>query len=324
MKLKQKHQFATGIFFLIGATASFGADQFPAKPIRIIVTSVAGGLLDAQTRSAAKKMGDLLGQSVVVENKPGAGGLVAIRYVKAAPPDGYTLLATPNTIAIQQVIAQDPGYDIERDFAGIGPLTRSAHLLVESPDQPDKSLGDFMARAKANPGKLTYASAGIGTATHLGAASFVQRTGLQIEHVPYQGNPAAWPDVVSKRVDMIFEPYGSGAGMIRSGKFKALAVASSKRLEALPDVPTFAEQGVPNFTAYSWFGLIVPAKTPKDVVAKLAGAMRAAMASTELQEKFRTDGSEVMSMSPEEFNKFLKSEVADISKLITQIGLPKQ
>lgn len=308
----------------LAVTSAVAADPFPTRPIRIIVTSAPGGLLDTTTRIVAQKLGEKLSQQIVVENRPGAGGLVAIRFVKAAPADGYTLLATPNTIAIQQVVSLNPGYETERDFAGVGPMTRAPLLLVVSPDQADKTLVDFISRAKANPGKLTYASAGIGTSTHLGAAAFVQRAGLNMVHVPYQGNPKAWPDLISGRVDMLFEPYGSGASMIHAGKLKALGVASIKRLEALPDLPTFAEQGVPNFTAYSWFGLLAPAQTPKEVIRRLAEALRATLTSAELKERFRSEGQEAMLMSPDEFNGFIKGEVADISILVSAIGLPKQ
>jgi tripartite-type tricarboxylate transporter receptor subunit TctC len=307
-----------------GVTSAIAADPYPTRPIRIIVTSAPGGLLDMTTRFVAQKMGERLGQQVVVENRVGAGGLVAIRGVKAAPADGYTLLATPNTVAIQQALSRDPGYDVEKDFIGVGPMTRAPLLLVVGPDSPDKTLVEFLARAKANPGKLTYGSAGVGTSTHLGAASFAQRAAVNLVHVPYKGNPAAWPDVISGRVDMLFEPYGSSASMILSGKLRALGVASGKRLEALPNVPTFAEQGVPNFSAYSWFGLLAPAATPRDVIQHLGDALRSVMTSAELKERIRSEGSEAMLMSPEEYNEFLKREVATVTKLVSDLGLPKE
>jgi tripartite-type tricarboxylate transporter receptor subunit TctC len=197
-------------------------------------------------------------------------------------------------------------------------------LLLTSPDSPDKTLADFLARARANPGKMTYASAGVGTSTHLGAAAFAQRAGLNLMHVPYKGNPAAWPDVISGRVDMILEPYGSGASMIQGGKMRALGVASLKRLDALPDMPTFGEQGVPNFSAASWFGLFAPAGTPKEAVQRLADELRIVMTSAELKDRVRTEGSEAMLMSPEEFNEFLKREAAAIAQLVSDLRLPKE
>jgi tripartite-type tricarboxylate transporter receptor subunit TctC len=309
---------------LAGATAATAADPFPSKPIRIIVHSAAGGLLDTTARIVAQKMGDRLGQQMIVENRAGAGGLVGIRSVKAAPADGYTLLVAANTIAIQPAVLQDPGYDLVKDFTGIGPITRIPVLLMVAPDLPARNLAEFLAQAKASPGKLTYASAGNGTSTHLATASFVQRAGLNMVHIPYKGNSAAWPDVISGRVTMIAEPYGTAAPMMREGRLKALGASSSQRLEALPDTPTLAEQGLPGFSAYLWFGLLAPTGTPKDVVLKLSEALRGAITSAELRDRFRNEGSEVMDMAPEEFNHFLKTESAVMSKLVTDLALPKQ
>jgi tripartite-type tricarboxylate transporter receptor subunit TctC len=324
MKMRFNRRVATVALALVAVNPALAADPFPSKPIRIVVTSAPGGLLDMTTRFVAQKLGDRLGQQVVVENRVGAGGLLAIRSVKSAPADGYTLLATPNTVAIQQALSRDPGYDVEKDFVGVGPMTRAPLLLVTGPDAPDKSMAALLARGKADPGKLTYGSAGVGTSTHLGAASFAQRAALNLVHVPYKGNPAAWPDLISGRLDMLFEPYGSGASMINGGKLKALGVASTKRLEVLPDVPTFAEQGVPNFSAYSWFGLLAPVGTPKEAVARLGEALRSVMTSAELRERVRSEGSEAMLMSPEEFNDFLKREVAAVGQLVSDLGLPKE
>jgi tripartite-type tricarboxylate transporter receptor subunit TctC len=305
------------------ASAAIAADAFPSHPIRIIVTSSAGGFVDVTTRYMSRYMSEKLGQPVIVENRTGAGGLVAIRAVKAAPADGYTLLASVNTVTIQQSVTENPGYDVATDFVGVGPINRSAFLLVTSTRQPDKSLGDMLARAKANPAKLTYASAGIGSTTHLGAAMFGQRAGVQIEHVPYKGNAAAWPDVVSGRVGLILEPWGTAAPMIRDGRLKALGVTSTKRLDVLPDVPTISEQGVP-YSFYLWCGLLAPKGTPKEAIDKLSAALRSALTLPEVKDRFRNEGSEAMSMPPDEFTAFLHGEAADMAKLVDQIGLQKE
>jgi tripartite-type tricarboxylate transporter receptor subunit TctC len=306
-----------------GAIPAVAADSFPSRPIRVVLTSAAGGALDVTTRLVAKHMGDKLGQQVIVDNRPGAGGLIAIRAAKAAPADGYTLLAGVNTVAIQQSVAQDPGYELTKDFMGVGPLTRSPFLLV-APAQSDKSVSDLLKRAKAAPGKLTYASAGNGSSTHLAAALFGQRAGVDMTHVPYKGNSAAWPDVIAGRVDLIMEGYGSGLSMIREGRLKALGVTSTKRLEVLPDVPTIAEQGVPGYSFYFWIGLLAPAGTPQDVVQKLSAALRSALTDAELKERFRSEGAEPMLMTPAEFDQFLKGEVAAMAKLVADVGVPKQ
>lgn len=323
MKKLLKHSLAVAAMALLGASPALAADPFPTKPIRFIVSSAAGGFLDVNVRLVARYMSDKLGQQVIVENRPGAGGLLAFRTVKASPADGYTLLAAGNTVAIQQAVNREPGYDLAKDFTGVGPLTRTPFLLLTSPGQPDKTLPAMITRAKANPGKIDYASAGNGSTTHLVAAYFAQKAGIDLTHVPYKGNSAAWPDVVSGRVGMIFEPWGTSSAMIREGRMKPLGVTSTKRLEVLPELPTIAEQGVPGYNFYFWVGLMAPAGTPKDVVQKLSQALQGAVNLPEVKNKFRDDGAEAMTMSPDEFTHFLKDQATDMSKLVTDLHLPK-
>jgi tripartite-type tricarboxylate transporter receptor subunit TctC len=308
----------------LAASAACGADAFPSRPVRIVVNTAPGGLTDITTRLVAQKMGEKLGQTVIVENKAGADGLLGIRYVKGQPADGYTLLGTAGTIAIQPAVKEDPGYDLVKDFTGVGPMVRTPLLLLEAASQPDKTLADFMTRAKANPNKLSYASAGVGTTTHLGAALFLQQAKLQLLHVPYKGNGAAMTDVMAGRVNMIFEAYGSSVGKVKAGQLKALGITSSKRLPSLPDVPTIAEQGVPGYSYYLWLGIVAPAGTPKDIVAKLSDALQFALNSNEVKERIREDGTEAMVQSPEEYNEFLKRDVAQMNKFVTGLGIPKQ
>jgi tripartite-type tricarboxylate transporter receptor subunit TctC len=309
---------------LMAAAGSTLAQDFPNRPIRIIVNTGAGGLTDITTRLVAEKMGEKLGQSIIVDNRAGGDGGLGARVVKTAAPDGYTLLASAGTIAIQPLVKLEPGYDLAKDFTGIGTMIRSPLLMVTGPNQPDKTVGEFIARAKANPGKLSYASAGVGTTTHIGAALFLQQAGVKLLHVPYKGNGPAMPDVMAGRVDMIFEAYGSGASKVNAGALKALAVSANTRLTGLPNVPTIAEQGVPKFSYYLWLGMLAPAGTPKPVVQKLNEALRYALASKELNERFRADGSEAMPMSPEEFNDFLKREEGQLGKLVNELGIAKQ
>ena len=300
------------------------ADAYPTRPVRIIVNSAPGGLLDVVTRLVAQKMGEKLGQQVIVDNRAGADGLIGIRAAKAAPADGYTLLGTAGTIAIQPAVKLDPGYDLMKDFTPIGPTVRSPLLMVVASSQPDKSVADYIARAKAQPDKVTFASAGVGTTTHIGAALFLKQAGINPMHVPYKGNAAAMPDVMAGRVDMIFEAYGSGASKVKAGQLRALGVTSTARLTGLPEVPTMAEQGVSNFSYYLWLALVAPAGTPKDVVQRLSDELRSALKTKELQDRFRETGSEAMDMSPEEFGAFLQSELVTMNKLVTELGLPKQ
>lgn len=324
-KIKKASRHCIALLALaLSAACAVAADPFPSKPVRIVVNTAPGGLTDITTRLVAQKMGEKLGQSVIIDNKAGADGLLGIRYVKTQPADGYTLLGSAGTIAIQPAVKLDPGYELLKDFTGVGPMVRSPLLMVEGMDQPDKTLADFVARAKAAPDKLAYASAGVGTTTHLGAALFLQQAGLKLMHVPYKGNGAAMPDVIAGRVSMIFEAYGSGAGKVKGGQLKALAVTSTKRLPGLPDVPTIAEQGVPGYSYYLWLGLMAPTGTPKEVLAKLSEALHFALNSKEIQERMREDGSEPMLMSPEDYNEFLKRDVGQMQKLVTLLGIEKQ
>jgi tripartite-type tricarboxylate transporter receptor subunit TctC len=309
---------------LVSSTSIAAADAFPSRPVRIVVNVAPGGLTDIVTRLVGQKMSENLGQPVIVENKAGADGLLGIRFVKTAPADGYTLLATAGTIAIQPAIKQDPGYDLSRDFTGLGPMARSPVLMVEATSQPDRTLADFIARAKANPDKLSYASAGVGTTTHVGAALFLQQAGLKLLHVPYKGNGAAMADVMAGRVNMIFEAAGSGASKVRAGQLRALGVTSTKRLPAFPEIPTIAEQGVAGFSYYLWLGLLAPAGTPKDVLHRLSQALHSALNSKELKDRMRDDGTEPMIMSPEEYSEFLKRDLARMASLISDLGIPKQ
>ena len=321
-------RFFTRTLLAIGMTTlacgALASDPYPNKPIRIVVNTAPGGLVDLTTRMLAVKMGESLGQSVVIDNRAGGDGLLGIRYVKTQPADGYTLLATAGTIAIQPAVKQDAGYDPVKDFAGIGPMVRSALMMVVGPDQPDKTATDFIARAKAAPNTMTYASAGVGTTTHIGAAMYLQQAGANLLHVPYKGNGAAMPDVMAGRVAMIFEAYGSGAPKVKAGQLRALGVTSTKRLPGLPDLPTLGEQGANNFNYYLWLGLLAPAGTPQDVVQRLSQALHSALNNKELVDRFASDGSEPMIMSPDAFTDFMRSEVLQMNKFVTEIGLAKK
>lgn len=308
---------------LAGTTSALAADAFPKGPVRIVVATSPGGWGDVSTRLVAQSLTESLGTPVVVENRPGAGSLVGIRYAKASPADGYTLLATGGTITIQQAMKLDPGYDVLKDFTAIGTMVRSPVLVVAGHDQPDKTLADFAARAKANPGKLTYASAGIGSATHIPTAMYLQQAKLNVLHVPYKGNGQAMADVAPGRIDIMFDAYSSSAGLLKGGQLKALAVASTSRLAALPDVPTVAESGLPNFSYYYWLGLFAPAGLPAEVTAKLSAALKTALASPQLADRLKADATETMVMSPTEFSGFLAREVTDVNKLVGDLNLPK-
>ena len=315
---------AAAALIALASTSALAQDAYPNRPIRVIVNTAPGGLTHVMTRLIAQQMGEHLKQSLVIDNRAGGDGLIGIRAAKTSPADGYTLLATAGTIALQMAVRSDPGYDLTKDFVGIGPMGRSPFLLVTAPASPYKTMAEFVARAKATPDKIAFASAGLGTVPHLGTEKLFQQLGLKLQHVPYKGNGPAMPDVMSGRVDVIFEAYGSSAGRIKGGQLRVLGVSGTSRLAALPDVPTLAEQGAPGYSWYTWLSLTAPAGTPKDVVHKLSEALRAAMASKAVADRFREDGMEPMSMTPDEFNQFLAREVTQAHKTVTELNIPKQ
>jgi tripartite-type tricarboxylate transporter receptor subunit TctC len=320
--------FTLGRHFLVLGMAlavnAHGAEAYPTKPIRIIVHASAGGALDVTTRLVAQRMSETLGQAIVVDNRPGGEGLVGIRAAKSAPPDGYTLLATASTIAVLPSLLKEPNFDLMKDFTGVGPMVRSPMMMLVGPNQPEKSIQDFVTRAKAHPGQLSYGSAGLGSPPHIGAAIFLQQSGLAVLHVPYKGNAAAIPDVIGGRLDMIFESPVSGSSHVRAGKLRALGVSSTSRLPSMPAVPTIAEQGFPGFSYYFWLGLLAPTGTPTDIVQKLNLAVRNAATSKDLTERFRSEGSEPYTMSPQEFNAFLKRDLDEMTRLTGELKIPKQ
>lgn len=312
-----------GVGVSIFALASLAGDEYPAKPIRIVVPSVPGGLADIAVRVVAQKMSEKLGQPVIVENKVGADTLLGTRYVKAATPDGYTLLSASNTISIQPVIKLEAGYEL-KDFVGIGPYIRSPWMMLVGSGQPDKTIAEFIARAKESPKDTTFASGGVGTSPYMAEQMFLRQAGLNLMHIPYKGLGAAMPDVISGRVTMIFDAVGSSAGHIRGGRLRALGVASTSRLSAFPNVPTIAEQGMPGFSSYVTIGLLAPAGTPKPIITKLASALQSAIASKEMRDRFEPDGAEFTPISPEDYMESLRREQAEFAKLADELGISKQ
>lgn len=299
------------------------ADTFPSRAIRVIVPTAPGGTLDLTTRLFAEKMGENLGQPVIVENRPGGDTIPGTLAVKDAAADGYTLLAQAEGLLMVPQLRVEPPFDPLKDFTGVGLMARFPFVMVVGGDQPDKTLSDFIARAKQNPGKLTYASAGVATPPHVVALMFLKSAGLELLHVPYKGNGAALPDVVAGRIDMIFDGYISSSSFLGAGKLRALGIAGPKRTTPLPDVPTIMELGV-DFGPLSWLGIVAPAGTPDDVVARLSEALIHASKDPKLSERIRADGSEPALETVAEFNTFLSSEYKRMSDAITTLNLEKK
>jgi tripartite-type tricarboxylate transporter receptor subunit TctC len=249
------------------------AQAYPSRPIRFIVPSAPGGALDLTTRLVAQKMSEKLGQAVIVDNRPGGDTLIGTRGAKAAPADGYTVLATATTYAMLPLTKADPGFDL-KDFTGVGFMTRSPLLLNVGAGQPDRTLADLIARAKKE--KLTFASGGPAAPPNVACSLFLKAAGIEVTSVPYKGNGPGLLDVIANRVDMICDGYISSAQFIKAGQLRPLAVTSKERIAPQPEVPTFIEQGV-NFSFDFWLGLLVKTGTPKEAVDKLSAALKYAL-----------------------------------------------
>jgi tripartite-type tricarboxylate transporter receptor subunit TctC len=294
------------------------AQSYPNKPVRMIVPFPAGGATDVLARSLSIKLGEKLGQNVVVENRPGAGGTIGSAAVAQAAPDGYTiLLATSSTHSIGPVINPKIPYDAQSDFTALGQVASSPNIVLVPLSSPAKTMGELIAFAKKNPGKLNYASSGNGTIVHLTSELFKAQSGTFIVHIPYRGTALAIPDLISGKVDVMFDSLVSGLPHVKDGKLRALAVTSEKRSTLAPDLPTVADV-LPGFESVTWFGLYGPKTMPQDVVQKLNAALNAALADTDVKERFSRLGAEPVSTTPAAFAALAQGERAKWKRIIEQ------
>ncbi|PWK35325.1 Bug family tripartite tricarboxylate transporter substrate binding protein [Cupriavidus plantarum] len=300
---------AAGMLLCCAAATAFAqTSNFPTKPIRMVVAFTAGGTTDILAREVAAEMSQTLGQSVVVENRPGAGGNIGTEMVSRTEPDGYTLLATSvGPIAINPSLYSKLKVNPLTELTPVAPMADVPNVLVVPSTLPVKSVKDLVAYAKAHPNSTNFSSTGVGTAAHLSGVLFNERAGVQTTHVPYKGADAL-NDLLAGRVQFMFATLPSVISHIRSGTLRALAVASPQRTGTLPDVPTMAEAGVPGVETGAWFGLFAAKGVPKDVLAKLNGAVVAALGKTEVKNKLAQQGADAMRLSPDAFSKFVLSE----------------
>ena len=313
---------ATAAMALTGIHASAqGAATFPNKPIKIVVPFPPGGATDILARAIGFELQKAWGQSVIIENKPGAGGNTGADLVAKAAADGYTLLmGTVGTHAINMSLYAKMPYDAVKDFEPIVLVAGVPNLLVVHPSVNAKSLRELTALAKSQPGKLNVASSGNGTSIHLAAELYKQMAGVDILHVPYKGSSPAVADLLGGQVQMMFDNMPSSLPHAKAGKLRALAVTSMTRSAALPDVPTMDEEGLKGFDATSWFGLLAPAGTPKDIVAKLNSASVKALASAEMRERLATQGADPVGNTPDQFAAFIKAEIDKWAKIVKASG----
>jgi tripartite-type tricarboxylate transporter receptor subunit TctC len=304
-----------------GAAAAQG---FPSKPVKLIVPFSAGSGTDIAARAVAEAMSKGLGQPVVVENRPGAGGTIAAAAVAKGEADGHTILVPSSGHAVNPSIYPSLSYDTLKDLTGVTPLVSMPNVLVVNPSRGWKTVADVVAAAKAKPGALNYASAGVGSATHFNAEKFRLQAGFDAVHVPFKGTPEAISDVIGGRSDWFFAPLSSALPLIRDGKLQALAVSTSKRSSQLPEVPTTVEAGVPGSDYSFWVAFVVPSATPAAVVARLQQEAAKALAQPELVERLAKMGAEPFVMSSADFNAFIRSEVEVGARVAKAAGLKAQ
>ena len=294
--------------------------SFPTKSVRIVVGFSAGGSTDVLARILAKGMTEDLGQSFVVENKPGAGSNIAAELVVRSPADGYTLLMIAVTNAINQTLYPNLKFDVLKDFSPVGLAAKVPNMLVIYPKLPINSVKELIEYAKKNPGTLNFASSGAGTSIHMTGELFKLKTQLDIPHIAYKGSTPALTDLIGGQVQMMFDNMPTAWPMVQAGKLRALAITSSKRSPAAPDVPTMEESGFPDFDVSSWFGLAAPAGTPKEIVAKLNASMNKVLSHPEIQKRLDDLGATNGAGTVEQFDQFLKSQTESWGVVVKSAG----
>ena len=282
---------------------------YPAKPVKILVPFVAGGTSDIVARAVAQKLNEA-GYTTVVENRPGANGSLAAEATAKSPNDGYTLLVgSIGTFAINMSLYKNPKYDVMRDFEAITVAVRTPNVLITPPGLPASNVKEFIAFAKANPGKVSYGSSGSGSSDHLSAELFKQQTHTFGVHIPYRGGAAAQMDIMAGNIEASFQNFGTVVPYIRSGKMKALAVTSRERMPQLPNVPTMIESGLADFDVTSWQALVAPKGTPRDIVNKLQADIARGLRSPDVSQRFKDQGFEIVGNTPEQATAFFKAEI---------------
>lgn len=313
------------LVLLVGSLAIAGAasaqEKYPSKPIHIIVPLSAGSATDIVPRTIFEHVAADLGQSVIVENRVGAGGTLGAAVVAKADPDGYTLLGHSAAHSVAPSLYAQLPYDAAADFKAIIPFGNAPTLLVVAPSKGFKTIADMTAAAKAKPGGLNYASAGVGTGTHLAAERYIQSAGIKAVHIPFKGGPEALTEVLTGRVDFMFGALPSALPHIRSGALIALAVSPQKRLSVLPDVPTTEEAGYKDSHYDVWLGLLAPAKTPPAIIETLRAATAKAMALPVVQERLKQLGMEPLTLSPQQFDEQIRQEIIANQKIIANAGV---
>ena len=319
----RRHALASALAAIAALAPALVAAQagYPSKPIRVVVPFAPGSTTDIIARAITDKMAASMGQQLVVENKAGASGTIGQAQVAAAAPDGYTIMIHSSSHTVSPSTFAKLPFDTLTAFAGVTPISATPNVLVISPAKGIRSVQDLVAAARSRPGGLNFASAGQGSATHLNAEKFKLAAGISATNIPFKGSAEAVTEVVAGRVDYYFSPIAPVIGQIRAGTLVPLAVGSSRRASALPDVPTTAEAGVPGSEFNFWIGMMVPAKTPREIVNRLHAEVLKALALPEVKERFQQLGADPWTMTPEQFDAYIRAEIASNGPLVKAAGL---
>ena len=320
LRLRSLGRAAVAFALACAFAATAHAQSWPSKPIRYIVPFPPGGATDILARSMADKLGPALGQPVIVENRAGAAGNLGTELAARAAPDGYTILMVTVAQSISETLYAKLGYNLMRDLAPVILVARVPNVMVVHPSVPARSVKEFVDYAKANPGKVNFASSGSGTSIHMSGELFKLLTGVDIVHVPYKGSAAALTDLIGGQVSVMFDNLPPSMPHIRSGKLRALAITTTSRYPTLPDLPTMVEAGVPGYESSSWFGIMAPTGTPKDVIARLNAESQKIMAVPDVRERFDQQGAIASPGSPEDFDAFIRAEIAKWGKVVKASG----
>ncbi len=319
MKLKQTLAFAS----TLGACAVAVAQSYPTKAVRIVVPFAAGGNTDFTARTIAAKLSEALGQQFLVDNRPGASTNIGSDMIVKAAPDGYNILLGGAANAINVAALAKVPFDLQRDLAPIILCVKGANVLSIHPSLPAKDLRQLIALAKAKPGQLNYGTSGVASSNHMAGELFMLMAGIKLNHVPYKGNAPALTDLIGGHVEMIFSGVPALIPHIKSGRIRAVAIGSLKRFAAIPEVPTFDEQGLKGYEASTWFGFMAPIKTPREIITRLNAETAKVLASKEIRERYQVEGLEPQGGSPEAFAKFIASEIALYTRVVKAANLPK-
>jgi len=310
----------TCLLLALGHTPAFAQD-YPNKPVKIIVPFAAGGPADNYARFMAQRLGEAMGQPFVVDDRPGAGSIIGTDAVAKSAPDGYTLLMMSNTHTVNETLVANKPFVLMRDFVAVAPVNYSDLVLVAYPSLPVKNLQDVIKLATEKPGKLNYASSGNGTPYHMAGELFKSMAGVSLVHIPYRGSSGARTDVIGGQVDMMFDAVTTMAEQVRAGKVKAIATTGLQRSEVLPEVPTVNEAGVPGYEATIWLGFMAPKGTPPEIVKKLNEAMTKIASQSDVKQLWAKQGATPMIMTPDAFDKYLRADVVKWARVINVAGI---